>query len=202
MRNTASDRIVGAHRLLLHRLVLPLLLLLPLPSIAQTMPVEAERQVQILLKVLTYDRQFEAKAKDRLKVGIVYVDADPASVKAADEIGTTLKKYEDKTVRKVPITWVLIPYTTPAAVEQKIKAEGVSLLYIAPGNTKHLSELIRISQAHKLTSVTGVPEYVDKGVAVGVGFERDKPRIYINLASCKSEGSEFDASLLQIAERR
>ena len=196
MRNTASDRVVCARRLLL-----PLLLLLPLPSVAQTMTVDADRQVQILLKVLTYDRQFETKSKPRLKVGIVYVASDPASVKAADEIGTTLKKYEDKTVKKIPITFVMVEYTTPAAVEQKVKAEGVSLLYVAPGNTKNLSELVRISQLHKVTSATGVREYVDKGVAVGVGFERDKPRIYINLASCKSEGSEFDASLLQIAER-
>lgn len=184
------------------RLLLPLVLLLPLPSVAQTMTVEADRQVQILLKVLTYDRQFEAKAGQRLKIGIVYVSSDDASRKAADEIGTTLKSYADKPIKKIPFSFVMIAYTTPGAVEQTIKAEGIGLLYVAPGNTKHLADLVRISQQHKITTATGVLDYVTKGIAIGVGIERDKPRIHINLASCKSEGSEFDASLLQIAVRK
>jgi len=36
-------------------------------------------------------------------------------------------------------------------------------------------------------------------VAVGIGVRQDKPQILINLASARSEGSEFDASLLRIA---
>ena len=188
--------------MMLRRLLLPLLLLLPLPSVAQTMTVDADRQVQILLKVLTYDRQFEAKAGQKLKIGIVYVAADPESVKAADEIGTTLKAYGDKPIKRIPFSFVMIKYTTPAAVEQEIKSEGIGLLYIAPGNTKNVGDLIRISQQHKITTATGVLDYVAKGIAIGVGIERDKPRIHINLASSKSEGSEFDASLLQIAIRK
>jgi len=183
-------------------LLLPLVLLLPLPGVAQPMTVEADRQVQILLKVLTYDRQFEAKAGQRLKIGIVYVAGDAASEKAADEIATTLKSYGDKPIKKIPFSYVMIDYTTPAAVEHKVKAEGIGLLYVAPGNTRNLADLTRISQQHKITTATGVLDYVSKGVAIGVGIERDKPRIHINLASCKSEGSEFDASLLQIAVRK
>jgi uncharacterized protein DUF4154 len=197
MLDTVSDRHAFARRLLL-----PLLMLLPLPSVAQTMTVEADRQVQILMKVLTYDRQFEAKAGPMLTIGIVYVAADPDSVKAADQIGTTLKGYSDKPIKKIPFTFKMIEYTTPAAVEQKVKAEGIDLLYVAPGNTKNLVDLIRISQQHKITTATGVLDYVGKGVAIGVGIERDKPRIHINVASSKSEGSEFDASLLQIAIKR
>jgi hypothetical protein len=184
---------------MIRRLLLPLLLVLPLPSVAQTMTVDPEDQVKILLKVLTYDRQFEAKAAPRLKIGIVYVSSDPASVKMADDIGTMLKKYGDKPVKKIPFTYIMVEYTTPAAVEAKVKADGINLLYIAPGNTKNLRDLTRISQQLKVTTTTGVPEYVEKGLAIGVGIERDKTRIHINRASCKSEGSEFDASLLQIA---
>jgi len=187
---------------MIRRLLLPLLLVLPLPSVAQTMTVDADRQVQILLKVLTYDRQFEAKAAPKLKIGIVYVESDPDSVKMADEIGTMLKKYGDKPVKKIPFSYIMVKYTTPAAVEAQVKADGINMLYIAPGNTKNLRDLVRISQLYKVTTTTGVPEYIDKGVAVGVGIERDQPRIYINLASSKSEGSEFDASLLQIAIRK
>jgi hypothetical protein len=164
------------------------------------MTVDADRQVMILLKVLTYDRQFESKAGALVKIGIVYVESDAASVKAANEIGTTLDKYKDKPIKKVPFSFVMVKYTTAAEVEAEIKSKKINLLYVAPGNTKNLADLVRISQAYKLTTMTGIKEYRDKGLAVGVAIEREKPRIYINLPASKSEGSEFDASLLQIAD--
>jgi hypothetical protein len=73
------------------------------------------------------------------------------------------------------------------------------VLYVAPGVAKNLPAIVKVSQANHLTSVTGVPDYVRKGVAVGIGVVQDRPQILINLASSKSEGSEFDASLLRIA---
>jgi hypothetical protein len=47
--------------------------------------------------------------------------------------------------------------------------------------------------------VTGVPDYVRRGVAVGIGVVQDKPQVLINLAAARAEGSDFDASLLRIA---
>jgi len=44
-----------------------------------------------------------------------------------------------------------------------------------------------------------VPEYVQRGAAIGIGQKSDqKPGILVNLPRSR-EGSEFDASLLRIA---
>ena len=60
--------------------------------------------------------------------------------------------------------------------------------------------LLEISWAQQILTVTGVPAYVDKGVAVGISLNREnKPLILINLASSKSAGSAFDANLLKLA---
>ena len=61
------------------------------------------------------------------------------------------------------------------------------------------SAITRVSQARQVTTTTGIPDFVRQGVAVGIGQRRGKPQIYINLEASKSEGSEFDASLLRIA---
>src|SRR5262249_28261537 len=98
-----------------------------------------------------------------------------------------------------PIKYFTIEYTKPADLEAFVKSKGINLLYLAPGTARALPDLIRISQAHRITTATGVPDYVRKGVAVGIGVRQDKPQILINLPSSKSEGSEFDASLLRIA---
>ena len=57
-----------------------------------------------------------------------------------------------------------------------------------------------MARTYAITTATGVPEFVQRGIAVGIGMKADKkPDILINLPSSRSEGSEFDASLLRIA---
>jgi hypothetical protein len=199
MRNTASDRVVSARRLLVLGL-----LLIPLRGIAQSTPqAGAALQVPVILKVLTYDRHFETKAGVAVVVGIVYVAGDPASLKVAEEVGSTFFGFKGKTVKKVPVMYEMVEYKGAAELEKTIKAKKLNVLFITPGNDKNLVDLLRISQANGITTVTGVAAYVKRtpGVSIGVGFRQDnKPQIHINLPSSKSEGSEFDASLLQIAD--
>lgn len=166
---------------------------------AQPMALPAENQIPLLLKVLTYDRHFESKAGRDLVIGVVYVAGEPESVQAAEAVAQTLYKFAGKTVKKLPIKYHMVEYTSSSDLEKAIKAKGINLFYIAPGNAKNLADLIRISQANSVTTATGVPDYVKKGVSVGIGVRQDRPQILINLPSSKSEGSEFDASLLQIA---
>jgi len=173
--------------------------LLALPATAEEMALSAENQLPLLLKVLTYDRNLEQKAGKELAIGIVHDPSDRDSAKATDEIATTLYKYGGKTVKKLPIKYFTIEYTSPPDLEKIVKSKGISVLYVAPGVAKNLPAIVKVSQANHLTSVTGVPDYVRKGVAVGIGVVQDRPQILINLASSKSEGSEFDASLLRIA---
>jgi hypothetical protein len=163
------------------------------------MALSAEAQIPLLLKVLTYDRNFEKKAGKELAMGIVHDPADRESAKATDEVGTTLFKFTGRTVKKLPFKYYTIEFTGAADLEKFVKEKGISVLYVAPGSTKNLPVLLKLSDELNLTTVTGVPDYVRRGVAVGIGVVQDKPQILINLATARAEGSEFDASLLRIA---
>lgn len=165
---------------------------------ADEMPVPADLQVTLLLKVLTYDRNFETKARTDLTIGIVYDPADPGSLKAKSEVAEMLGRVAGKTVKKLPIKYVLLERGGLPDLEAAVRSHGVSLLYLTPG-LHDLEELIRFSQASRITTATGVRSYVEKGVAVGIAVRQDKPEILINLPASRSEGSEFDASLLRIA---
>jgi hypothetical protein len=166
---------------------------------AEPMPLTPDLQVPLILKILTYDRHFEAKAGRDLAIGIVYAPADPSSVKAANDISDTLFRFAGKTVKRLGIRYFLIEFTTPEKLEQSIAQRGISVLYLAPGNAKNLAAVTKVSQARGITTATGVPDYVRKGVSVGIGIADDRPQILINLPSTKAEGSEFDLSLLRIA---
>ena len=84
------------------------LALLPRPGRGQGMAIPAEMQMTLIFKILTYDRQFEAKAGSDLIIGIVYDPSDPASRAATDEVVSTLYKFSGKTVKKLPIKYFTI----------------------------------------------------------------------------------------------
>jgi YfiR/HmsC-like len=174
-----------------------LVLLHPGPVVAaEPMPLAADLQIPLILKVLTYDRHFESKAGRELLIGVVYEQGDPESLKAASTIFETLLRFSGKTVKRLPIRQQLVPM---ASLTRLVPSMGISVLYVAPGNARNLDAITRFSQESHVTTVTGVPDYVRHGVSVGIDVAQQRPQILINLASSKAEGSEFDASLLRIA---
>ena len=51
----------------------------------------------------------------------------------------------------------------------------------------------------RFRTITGVPEYVDQGLAVGIGIRRDRPLIIVNLEQARAEGAAFSSQLLALA---
>lgn len=166
---------------------------------AEEMPLRPELQVPLLLKILTYDRHFETKAGHELAIGIVYVPDDQGSIDASQQITDTLYRFRDKTVKGKAVRFFTFEYRNPEKLERSITERGVSVLYVAPGCSRFLDGILKVSQARGVTTATGVPDYVRRGVSVGIGLADDRPQILINQASARAEGSEFDASLLRIA---
>ena len=177
--------------------------LLPTVAGAERMPIPPDVQVALLLKILTYDRSFQYKAKSAVSIGVIFVPGDPESVQAKDAIVKTLGQLGGRTIKNLPIKSVLIPFTNakdfPADLKKAWQTNSVNVFYVAPGSSALLAEVTKLSHAQGVTTATGVPEYVNQGIAIGIDAQQNKPQIVINLPSSKSEGSEFDASLLRIA---
>ena len=166
---------------------------------AQTMPIPVNLQIPLILKILTYDRELLQKSKSELTIGILYSAADPSSVQAKDDVSRILQQLADKTVRQLAIRTVVIEYKGAGDLQATVSASRIGVLYVTPGSAGQLDQILRVSRSQRITTATGVPDFVQSGVAVGIGVRQEKPQILINLASAKSEGSEFDASLLRIA---
>jgi hypothetical protein len=99
------------------------------------------------------------------------------------------------------VSCIEIPFTSGDALSSSIKTNAISVIYIAPGNSNNISAITQASQSGKILTITGVPDYVEKGLSVGIGLKADdnKPEIIINLPISKAEGSDFDANLLKLA---
>jgi hypothetical protein len=191
-------------RVLAAALLLAPLALVPAPaaarSAAESMPVPVSLQIPLILKVLTYDRNLGSRAQSELRIGIVIAPRDPASVRARDELADVFGSLADKTVKRLRLRPVMLEYGSAAQLEGALRSAGVNVLYVAPGNGPNVGEIARLARAAQIVSTTGVPEYVPQGIAVGIGEQQDRPQILINLPASRSEGSEFDASLLRIVK--
>jgi hypothetical protein len=168
-------------------------------AFAQAMPFKADVQVALLLKILTYDRSFQFKAKSGVSIGVVYVASDVTSVKARDEVVKTLESLAGRTIKNLPIKFTTVEYKDVKQLEAAVRANKINVFYVCPGNTDSMAALMKMSHTFTITTATGVHDYVKLGISIGIGAKQDKPEILINLASSRSEGSDFDASLLRIA---
>ena len=166
---------------------------------AEDMSVPMDRQIYSILKILTYDRNLIERMQPELRIGIVYVAEDPQSVETHDDLLAVLQALADKTVKGLPFAYLATPFVSGAELEQWARSNQVNVLYVTPGNSTNLDEILQVSRDLQIMTTTGVLDYVRRGVAVGVSAVLDKPKPLINLPSCKLERSEFDASLLRIS---
>jgi hypothetical protein len=167
---------------------------------AEKMDVPADLQVAFFIKVLPYDRNLRDQSGSEIKIGIVFIQGDGDSEKAKDEIIKALDALAEKVVADLPISYITIPFSSKDQLNGAVREQKINTLYITPGASKILKDIIRVSRINKAITLTGVEDYVEKGISVGIGLKGDKPQIVINLPSSKREGRDFDAGLLKISK--
>jgi hypothetical protein len=59
--------------------------------------------------------------------------------------------------------------------------------------------LIDYCQSNKILSITGIPKFVNEGVTLGIGVEKGKPKILLNLSSTKAENINWNPQILKVA---
>ncbi|MCK4384798.1 MAG: YfiR family protein [candidate division Zixibacteria bacterium] len=166
----------------------------------EKMPVPPRVQIPILLKVLTYNRNFEKKVGDELVIGILYDSKDDDSKKVKQEVSEILDSLSAMTVKGVPFFYVEVEYNSEDSLRNLVKSNKIDVLYIAPGGIWSLKSIVQISQKYEIPTMTGITDYVKKGISVGIGLKENKPEIWVNLDSAKAEGSNFSANLLKLCK--
>jgi hypothetical protein len=157
-------------------------------------------QIPILLKILTYDRNFEGKIGDSLIIGILHNSQDTESRKTKKEISDVLDSLSAKTVKNIPFNYVILDYSSDKSLEDLIDSNGIDVLYLASGGQSYLKSIVQISQKSKILTMTGITDYVKKGISLGIGLKENKPEIWVNLDSKKAEGIDFDANFLKLCK--
>lgn len=166
---------------------------------AQEMAVPVETQVPILAKILEFNRKLAGGQEGELVIGILYQRRYRTSVNVADEVQQAVKRLPAGVVQGRKIRTVAIALDEQADLAAVLRSEEIDVLYVAPLRAADLNALRATCRASQVTTVTGVPEYVERGLAIGIGVKGERPEIVINLDASRAEGAELNAQVLRIA---
>jgi len=168
---------------------------------AQKMAAPAEIQVPLLFKILTFDRRLATRPPgDVMVIAVVFQTGYRASLVARNQIVDALKAMEDSTISGHPVRWVAVEWIDEEQVRLALIRERTDVVYVTPLRGVELHPLVRTARAAGMTTFTGVPLYVEQGVALSIGIVRERPQIIVNLAATRAEGSDFTSQLLRLCK--
>jgi hypothetical protein len=177
-----------------------LVLLLAAPAVlAQEMPVPAPTQASLFTKILTFERNLKTRAGQELLIGVLYQKKVRPSLEAQEEFVRAMCGDPGRRIDGLPLKCVAIEWTSAPEVEAAVVSTGIRILYVAPLRAVAIPEIVAISRAHKITTLTGVPEFVEKGIALGIALRAERPLILVHLAASRAEGADFNSQLLKLA---
>ena len=103
------------------------------------------------------------------------------------------------TVCGFPVQVVPIDVSGDGDVRELLGKHSLDLVYIAPVRGVPLEEITRASEEQHFRTITGVPRYVDDGIAIGIDLRNDRPLIVINLTAARACGADLSAQVLRLA---
>lgn len=166
-------------------------------AIAQQIEVPMEIQYNILLKVLSYDKNLSRFGTDEIRIGVFYQSGFKASAAAKDELSESISKSKIKDIdkRKISVFYSNLDYESPAAF---IKEKKISVIYFLPLRAVSIENILTDTKKIKILSCSAVKDYLSEGVAISFALKSSKPEILVNLKAAKSEGTDFSSQLLKI----
>ena len=163
---------------------------------AQEMPVPVDIQVSLLGKILEFDRGFAERANTEVVIGVVFQQRYRPSLLASLDVAEAVKA--GLTVGGLPVRCVLIELEGRADLAGTMSDMGVDVLYVPPLRAVAISDITEVTRRIGVLTSTGMPEYVDNGVAIGIGLRGGRPQIIINREGAEQEGANFSSELLKL----
>ena len=174
---------------LLMWVLLPAVLIAATGSASAFVPVEV--QLALFTKIWRLDRNFDSGGVVTLV--IVYQAGYRDSLLVKDDFVATIERL------KLPIRCIPLEAGSSELLRKGLSEIRNAVIYVTPLRSVDVAEIARISRGRGLRTITGVPEYVEEGIAVGIGERRERPLIIINLQGARAEGSDFSSQLLGLA---
>lgn len=160
-------------------------------------PADVKTAMPMLLKVLTYDVNFDSRGVGDFTVLVV---SEPGQGARRDQLIDALKELPAQKVKARPLKVAIAEFKDEPALQIEIDKTRASALLVVPGisipSLKHIWEVAQDNQAYVLALEASMVEF---GLPVGVQLTGGKPQILINEKGAKSIGAKFETAILKLA---
>lgn len=157
----------------------------------ETSPIPARVQMLLFSKIWMFDRS--VAPNEQIVMAVLYQSTFRASAEAKDQLIEAVRA-EGLKIRCVPVALDDVEHIADGL--QRVEAD---VFYVTEMRGINILELVRVSRARQIKTITVVSGYVEEGIAIGLRVRGDKPVIDVNLRAAKAEGSDLTGQLLGVA---
>lgn len=142
-------------------------------------------------KIWMFDRSIAEN--DQIVMAVLYQSTFRASAEAKDQLIEAVRA-EGLKIRCVPVA-----LDDTQHIARRLQAVKADIFYVTEMRGVDIREVVEVSRARKVKTITVVAGYLEAGVAIGLRVRSDKPVIVVNLRAAKAEGSDLTGQLLKAA---
>jgi len=136
---------------------------------SQDIQVPVEQQAPLLIKILSFDRNLRRNADKQIVFAILYQKKFRKSLDVKTNFEQAISKYSLTKIDSLPIKIVAIDISEDSDLVSIVTINRVNVIYLAPVKATNIGDITTLSRMKQITTMTGVPDYVDAGISVGVG---------------------------------
>lgn len=167
------------------------------PSSYAETSVPIELQVELLRKLVQFERGFGARCGADVRLLIVVRESNPASARASAQLQAAIERAHDMLGR--PIKASVHNYTSATALKKASLAAGAQIVFLTPGFEADLPAITSAFEGQPTLTVSTDGDQVARGVVLGFELVSSKPKITLNLGQARRQGLDFNAELFRLA---
>jgi YfiR/HmsC-like len=171
------------------------------PVAAATEGLPARNQALLLLRVLAYDRNLQARAHGAVTVAVLFRPGDPGSEERRTALVAAFEDVSrDVVVAGLPVRVEAVPYRDAADLETRLDGLHAAIACVDPSLAGATAEIAQVTRRRSVLTATSSRNLVEAGVAIGVVAQAGRAGLIVNLRAARQEGADLDASLLAVSD--
>jgi hypothetical protein len=154
-------------------------------------------QMELLLKVASYDKNLKRRAGERVRVAVVFRQDDSDSARYAGQALKALSEVED--VAGMPVEPLSFIYSDAAGLARYTREGGIAILYVAPGfGDGDLDAIAHALDGVSVLTAGALPKYTLRGLVLGFDLAQGKPKLWVHLERARRQRVELSSSVLKL----
>ncbi len=156
---------------------------------------DAER----ILKVVSYDRNLQARTPDGLRLLVLFAPEVDTSRSGAARFHDEVAALTRGRGPLAPAATEMLPFTNEAELYRHFVAKKISAVYVAEGLP--LPDVIRSAEQAGVMTLAGSAPDVERGLVAGILRQGDARKIVVNMSAAERAGVDLDPAVRQVAQR-